>query len=106
MFFLRAHTSVRKKGGCILKFLDEWAKNYRILLTCNADTDGLAATMAAYQAAEAWLRILPKAQQRVLRLRYLEGASWDGVGKLMNMRTDWARKTAETAIGVLKELGL
>lgn len=89
-----------------MKLIDDWAKNYRILLTCDPDTKGIDAVTAAYNAAEAYLRILPKAQQKVLRLRYIEGASWEGIGRLMNMRADWAKKTADTAISTLQGLGL
>lgn len=87
-----------------MKLIDEWVKNYRILLNCDAETEDIDVIHAAYKAAEAYMQILPKAQRKVLRLRYLEGASWEGIGRLMNMRAEWAKNAAETAICTLEQL--
>lgn len=50
------------------------------------------------------MRTLAKVQQKVLRLRYIEGASWEGIGTLFNMNAEWAKRTAAEGMNKLEQL--
>lgn len=87
-----------------MKLLDQWAENYRKVLTCSERTEGVDAALGIFKVADAYVRTLTKAQQKVLRFKYLEGASWEGIGRMFGMNAEWARKTAAEGIVKLEQL--
>lgn len=86
----------------MLEMLDKWAENYKTILTSGEDID--ESVLAAYKDTDAYVRTLPKVQQKIIRLRYLEGASWEGIGHLMSLRPEWVMKHAKQAIRALMTL--
>lgn len=88
----------------MLEKLKEWGENYRKVLKCDEDTEGVASALGMHKMWDAYLHALPKPQQKVLRLRYLEGASWEGIGQLLGMDARWAKWTAAEGIANLERL--
>ena len=87
-----------------MEMLKQWADNYHKVLKCTDDTEGADEALGAFKVADAYVRTLTKAQQKVLRLRYLEGAGWLGIGRLFGMSADWAKRTAAEGIAHLEQL--
>ena len=88
----------------MLQQLETWGANYRKVLKCDEETEGVAAALGAFKVWEAYVNALPKVQQKVLRLRYLEGASWEGIGRLLGISEQWAKRKAAEGIVNLERL--
>ena len=87
-----------------IKLLEVWAENRRAILDAQKDQEGIEEIIEAYRETESYVRKLTKAQQKVLSLRYHEKAGWEGIGKMLNMRADWAKQTADNAEHILRSL--
>lgn len=88
----------------MLKLLEDWAENYLKVLKSDGETEGVASALGAYKVTEAYVHALPKMQQKVLRMRYLEGGSWDGIGRLCGMDATWAKWKAAQGMVNLEQL--
>lgn len=87
-----------------IKLLETWAENRRAILDAQKNQKDIEETIEAYRNTENLVRKLTKAQQKVLSLRYHEKAGWEGIGALLGMRAEWAKKTADDAEHILRLL--
>lgn len=86
-----------------MNMLKKWAENYHKVLD-DPESEEADAAREAYKATEEQMHVLSKSARKVLRLRYLEGASWAGIGKLLGMRAKWAEDVARSAERTLAAL--